>query len=264
MKARSSLPVSIRDRSEQVVDDGDHALAGGADVLHVFDVALVAERAEAFADHHFGKADDGVERRAHLVADPGQHVGLGVGGAFGQPPRLAQFALGLPGLRQVAEHREEIRTVGAGAAHRHRQRDDAALALAPQHLAAVIEQAFDAGRLDGGEIVEHAVPAFRREQIGQIALREFVAVMAEQRFGAAVGGMDVAVGVEHHDAFGRGVEDGGEVFGVGWPTSAAVRAPAGSATSFDTGSAPRDGGRDRRALVARAREDQGQRRIAVP
>ena len=152
---------------------------------------------------------------AHLVADPRQHVGLGVGGAFGQPPRLAQFALGLLGLRQVAEHREEIRAVGAGAADRHRQRDHAALALAAQHLAAVIEQAGDAGRLDAGEIFEHAVPAFRRKQVGEIASREFVAVMAEQRLGAAVGRIDVALGVEHHDAFGRGVEDGGEFFGVG-------------------------------------------------
>ena len=71
-----------------------HALAGGADVLHVFDIALVAERAEALADHHFGKADDGVERRADLVADPRQHVGLGVAGAVGEPPRLrSSFSL---------------------------------------------------------------------------------------------------------------------------------------------------------------------------
>ena len=240
MKARSSLPVSIRRQIEQVVDDGDHAFAGGADVLHVFAVALVAERAEALADHHFGKADDGVQRRPHLVADPRQHVGLGVGGALGQPPRLAQFALGLPGLREIAEHREEIRAVGAGAAHGHRQRDDAALAFAAQHLAAVIEQALDAGRLDGGEIFEHAVPAFRRKQIGEIALREFVAVMAEQRFGAAVGRMDVAVGVEHHDAFGRGVEDGGEVFGVGVPDVGTVRRsdpPVRRCAGSDTGSA---------------------------
>ncbi len=82
------MPVSIRLKIEQVVDDGDHALAGGADVLHVFDVALVAERAEPFADHDFGESDDGVERRADLVADPRQHVALGVGGAVGQPPRL--------------------------------------------------------------------------------------------------------------------------------------------------------------------------------
>ena len=66
-----------------------------------------------------------------------------------------------------------------------------------------------------GEIFEHAVLAFRREQLREIAARELVAVIAEQRFGAAVGRIDVALGVEHHDAFGRGVEDGGEFFGVG-------------------------------------------------
>ena len=209
------MPVSILRQIEQVVDDGDHAFAGGADVLHVFDVALVAERAEALADHHFGKADDGVERRAHLVADPRQHVGLGVGGAIGQPPRLQQFALALLALRQVAEHREEIRTVGPGASHGHRQRDDAAVAHAAQHVAAVIEQAGDAGALDAGEIVQHRALAFRREQFGEIALHEVGAVIAEQRFGAAVAGIDVAFGVEHHDAFGRGVEDGAELLGIG-------------------------------------------------
>ena len=145
-----------------------------------------------------------------------------------------------------------------------------------QHLAAVIEQAFDAGSLDAGEIFEHAVLAFRREQLGEIASREFVAVMAEQRFGAAVGRMDVALGVEHHDAFGRGVEDGGEVFGVGMADIGRFRLRyrrfgdvrlryrrfGDVRLRYRLGS--RDGGRDRRALMARAREDQGQRRIAVP
>src|SRR5438876_1013821 len=73
--------------------------SGSADVLHVFDVTLVAERAEPFIDHHFGEADDGVERRADLVADPRQHVRLGARRAIGQPPRLSQFALAFPGLR---------------------------------------------------------------------------------------------------------------------------------------------------------------------
>ena len=214
-KARSSLPVSIRDEIEQVVDDGDHAFAGGADVLHVFDVTLVAERAEPFADHHFGKADDGVERRADLVADPRQHVGLGVGRAIGQPPRLLQFALAFSDLRKIAKHREEIRAVGPGASHGHRQRDQAAPAHAAQHVAAVIEQAGDAGALDALQIIPDHALAFRREQFGEIALHEFGAVIAEQRLGAAVARIDVALGVEHHDAFGRGVEDGAEFLGIG-------------------------------------------------
>ena len=143
-----------------------------------------------------------------------------------------------------------------------------------QHLAAVIEQAFDAGSLDGGEIFEHAVLAFGRKQIGEIASREFVAVMAEQRFGAAVGRVDVALGVEHQDAFGRGVEDGGEVFGVGMPDIRrfgsvrlryrrfGLRYRFGFGLRHRLGS--RDGGRDRRALMAGAREDQGEGGIAVP
>ena len=130
---------------------------------------------------------------------------------------------------------------------------------AAQHLAAVIEQAGDAGALDAVEIVEHRVLAFRREQIGQIALHEFVAVIAEQRFGAAVAGIDVALGVEHHDAFGRGVEDGAEFFGIG----VADRRRFGERRLGD-GRRLRDRGGDGRALVARAREDQRQRGIAVP
>ena len=50
----------------------------------------------------------------------------------------------------------------------------------------MIEQAGDTGGLDAGEIVEHAVLAFRREQFRQIAVRKFLAVIAEQRFGAAI------------------------------------------------------------------------------
>ena len=79
----------------------------------------------------------------------------------------------------------------------------------------MIEQAGDAGALDALQIFLHHALAFRREQIGEIALDEFGAVIAEQRFGAAVAGIDVALGVEHHDAFGGGVEDGAELLGIG-------------------------------------------------
>ena len=89
------------------------------------------------------------------------------------------------------------------------------LAHAAEHVAAVIEQAGDAGALDAFEIIPHRALAFRREQFGEIALHQFGAVIAEQRFGAAVARIDVALGVEHHDAFGRGVEDGAEFLGIG-------------------------------------------------
>ena len=79
----------------------------------------------------------------------------------------------------------------------------------------MIEQAGDAAALDAREIVHHRGLALRREQLGEIALHQFGAVIAEQRFGAAVARIDVAFGVEHHDAFGRGIEDGAEFFGIG-------------------------------------------------
>ena len=89
------------------------------------------------------------------------------------------------------------------------------LAHAAQHVAAVVEQAGDAGALDARQIIEHRALALRREQVGEIALHEIGAVIAEQRFGAAIAGIDVALGVEHHDAFGGGVEDGAEFLGIG-------------------------------------------------
>ena len=81
----------------------------------------------------------------------------------------------------------------------------------------MIEQARSTVGLDAGEIVEHRRLAIRREQIGKVAPDELVAVIAEQRLGAAVGRIEIALGVEHHDAFGRGVEDGAELFGIGLP-----------------------------------------------
>src|ERR1700693_6186562 len=115
------------------------------------------------------------------------------------PRRLLQLAFALLALRQIAKHREEIRTVGPGASDRHRQRDQAATAHAAEHLAAMIEQAGDAAALDALEIVHHRGLALRREQLGEIALRQFRSVITEQRFGAAVARIDVALGVEHHN-----------------------------------------------------------------
>ena len=200
---------------EQIVDDGDHMFARAADILQVFDIAFVAERAEPLRDHHFGKADDGIERRAHFMADPRQQVRFRVGRVIGLPPRRLRVAFALLALRQIAKHREEIRPTRTGPSDGHRQRDDAAVALAAEHVTAVIEQACDLGALDAGEMVLHHALAFRREQLGEMALRELRPVIAEQRFGAAIAGMDGAPGVEHHDAFGGGVENGGKILGIG-------------------------------------------------
>jgi len=49
---------------ENVVDDVEQIIGARQDVLAVLLIALGAERAEHAATHYFGKADDGVERRA--------------------------------------------------------------------------------------------------------------------------------------------------------------------------------------------------------
>ena len=71
-------------------------------------------------------------------------------------------------------------------AHGHEQRDQAAEALAADHLAAVVEQRRDAGALQPLEIVDRGADALRREQIGEALALELVRVIAEQRLRAAV------------------------------------------------------------------------------
>src|SRR5262249_58977531 len=56
--------------------------ARGVEVLDVFAVALIADRAEAFAHHCFGKAGDGVERIADIVTYFGDEFRLGRRGAL--------------------------------------------------------------------------------------------------------------------------------------------------------------------------------------
>jgi hypothetical protein len=51
-------------------------------------VAVIADRPETLARHHVGKADDGVERRADLVADAGEEIGLLGGGGSAAPLAL--------------------------------------------------------------------------------------------------------------------------------------------------------------------------------
>ena len=88
--------------------------------------------------------------------------------------RLAfgQFLLGLLPLRDVAEHGAELVGAVADPAHGHEQRDQAALAHAADHLAAVVEHARDAVVREPVEIVERGALALRREQVDEGVARE--------------------------------------------------------------------------------------------
>ena len=80
----------------------------------------------------------------------------------------------------------------------------------------MIEQACDAGALDRFQIFGDRALALRREQIGDRVQQQIVAVIAKQRLGAAIGGMDIPGAIEHPDALGCGVEDRRKVLGVGF------------------------------------------------
>ncbi len=96
---------------ENVVDDVEQILPAAADVAAIFAILVGAERAEHARLHDLGKADDGVERRAQLVAHIGEEFRLGLVGLLGAGlfggVFLGQF--GQPLLRgaQVGDRRHQ-------------------------------------------------------------------------------------------------------------------------------------------------------------
>ena len=106
------------------------------------------------------------------MTDAREHIGLGGRGAVGLAAGAEEFGFGLLDLGEIAEHGEEIRPSGAGAADDHRQRHEAAGADLAERLAAVIEQAGSAGLFHAGEIVADDAAALMGEQIDHVALGE--------------------------------------------------------------------------------------------
>ena len=68
---------------ENVVDDLKQILAAAADIAAIFMIFFGAERAEHAGFHDLGKSDDGVERRAQLVAHIGEEFRLRLVGFLG-------------------------------------------------------------------------------------------------------------------------------------------------------------------------------------
>ena len=62
---------------ENLIDDAEKLVAGLVDVGRR-SLRTVGELAEILAAHHFGEADDGVERRAQFMAHGRQERGLGL------------------------------------------------------------------------------------------------------------------------------------------------------------------------------------------
>jgi hypothetical protein len=60
---------------QYLVDEAQEVAAGGIHTAQRFQCLFCAE-ARRVADHHLGQADDGVERRAQLVAHAGEELRL--------------------------------------------------------------------------------------------------------------------------------------------------------------------------------------------
>ena len=97
-----SLPLSDFEYSRMSRDQVEQMDAALVDVLRVFAIALLAQRAQQLALQHFGEADDGVERRAQLMAHRGQELGLGAARQLGPLHRLMQLALDAAVAQQEA------------------------------------------------------------------------------------------------------------------------------------------------------------------
>src|SRR5262245_31569131 len=79
---------------EDVVDQIEQVGAAALDVAQIFAVALTPDRPVHLRDHHVGEPDDGVQRRAQLVAHRGQELRLRPVGALGMVLRAQQLYLG--------------------------------------------------------------------------------------------------------------------------------------------------------------------------
>ena len=106
---------------EDLVDEMQEVAAAVEDVARVVAVGRIFDRAEQLGLHHLGEAEDGVERRAQLVAHGGKEARLGVVGGFRAPARLVgnRFLLLELGnervlLAAVFEHRQRGEADAAG------------------------------------------------------------------------------------------------------------------------------------------------------
>ena len=168
---------------EKIVDETHHVAAGRMDVLQVIAITFVAQRPQLLFHHDFCKADDGVQRRAHFMADLGKKVGFQCTHALGLAARFLELALGVFPLREVAQNGAKPLVFGcANAAQRHENRDMPALMRAAHHFAPVVENAAHAVCFEPRQIILSGGVAFAGEQGDETLADHFMALKAKQGF----------------------------------------------------------------------------------
>ena len=97
---------------ENAVHHRKQVIAGIVDQLGVFAAARAVEPHPLLVDQHVGEADDGVERRAQLVAHIGEELDLGGVGVVGLGAGALQRLLLVLALGDVAHHRDHLGLAG--------------------------------------------------------------------------------------------------------------------------------------------------------
>ena len=111
---------------EDVVDDGEKSLAGGADRGEVVALLRLQRRLQQEAGH----ADDAVHRRADLVRHGGEELALGAGGGVGLELCAAKGVLGFDAGGDVGLDGDEVLQFSAFVANRLDFQMDVVLATA--------------------------------------------------------------------------------------------------------------------------------------
>ena len=101
---------------EDFVDQVEQMHAGAMNVAGIILVHRHRMRAENLALHHFGKAENGVERRAQFVAHLRQEPRFRDIGGFGAAPRLVRYRF------RLFEFADQRVLFGAGFKRRQRRR----------------------------------------------------------------------------------------------------------------------------------------------
>ena len=107
---------------EDVVDDGEQVAGGVVDEVGVVDDLVGRQLPLVLLGEQLGEADDGVERRAQLMAHVGDELGLHLAGELGLDARRvlgnarAMTKYGVAQKRSVLAHQGRRLLVGEGAA----------------------------------------------------------------------------------------------------------------------------------------------------
>ena len=197
---------------EQVVDQRQQVLAAGLNQPELL-LLVGGERAGQLHQHQAGKADDGVQRRAQLVAHGGEKAVLGAAGAFELFVLLAQREFEAFALADVAD-RAHHQAAGLGVDRAQADLDRELLAAGAHavQLAALAHRPH-ARRTEEAEPMAqvHMLQPLRQQQLDGCADHRR-RLVAEQAARLRVEQHDATGAIDDHDGIGRVVEHRMETF----------------------------------------------------